>query len=391
MAKLRSAFINSVLVIAAVAVCLGIAFAADAWLNLGLRYAVATLGQRNVQVAEPIMYVYDNRTGWRLNADTQYHRSRTGPLFGVAKIEGYDIRLRVNSEGFIDREHYLVTPYYRIAFAGNSWVEAVQQEYTDRFAPLTEDYVYDRSKHAKVVEIMNFGLSNAAPAQAYGVLKTYALKYKPEEVWLFLTAADLRSNTPIDTPPPFGPTFVFDASKSRLEDIRFGFVDPPAYAREKRQRELAAADAATANWGAVMPYHYSTERNALYDNAWRDMKLVLGLIKKTLDAQGVRLRIVYIPPVYEIDAKRWDEYRRQAVAAVGRDLPMDPGASERRFAQTAREMGADFISLVALCKEKGATEMYSDHFTRMGHHWVADYLARVVIETVPDSPKTKPQ
>jgi hypothetical protein len=391
MARLRSVLINSVLVVAAVAVCVGIAFAADAWLNLGLRHAVATLGQRNVQEAEPIMYVYDNRTGWRLNADTQYHRSRTGPLFGIAKVEGFDIRLRVNSEGFIDREHYLETPYYRIAFAGNSWVEAVQQEYTDRFTPLTEDYVYDRSKHSKVVEIMNFGLSNAAPAQAYGVLKTYALKYKPQEVWLFLTAQDLASNTPIDTPPPFGPTYVMDASRTHLEDIRFGYVDPPAYARDKRQKELAAANASAVNWAAVMPYHYSTERNALYDGAWRDMKLVLGLIKKTLDAQGVRLRIVYIPAVQEIDTQRWDEYRRRAAAAVGRELPMDAAVSERRFSEAAREIGADFISLVALCKEKGAAEMYSDHFTRMGHHWVADYLAHVVIDTVPDSPKTKPQ
>ncbi len=391
MTKARSFLLNTTIALVAIALCLVLAFAVDGWLNLGLRYAVATLFQRNVQEAEPIMYVYDNRTGWRLNANTQYHRSRSGPLFALAKIEGYDTRLRVNAEGFIDREHYLATPYYRIAFVGNSWVEAVQQEFTDRFAPLTEDYLYDRSGGKKVVEIMNFGLSNAAPAQAYGVLTTYVFKYRPEEVWLFLTPADLRSNTPLDTPPPFGPTFVFaDPAKGELKDIRFGFVDPPAYAKAKRHKEMAAANPSAVNFARVMPYHYSSERDALYDGVWRDMRLVLALIRKTLDAQGIRLRIVYIPPVYEIDAKRWEEYRRQAAAAVGRDLPMDPSAGEKRFAALAEELGVELISLTPLAREKGAAEMYSDHFTRMGHHWVADFLARKVIDTV-DSPKAVPR
>src|SRR5215468_10587811 len=128
MPKLRSVLLNTLLVFGAVAVTLGLALAADHWLNLGLRFAIARLFETTVQVPEPIMYAYDNRTGWMLNPRTQYHRANTGPLYGLADLQRYDIRLRVNSEGFIDREHYLATPYYRIAFAGNSWVEAVQQE-----------------------------------------------------------------------------------------------------------------------------------------------------------------------------------------------------------------------------------------------------------------------
>jgi hypothetical protein len=392
MARLRSALINSMLVIVAVAACVAIAFAADAWLNLGLRYAVATLFQQNVQQPEPIMYVYDNATGWRLNPFTQYHRSRSGPFFGLAGVERYDTRLRVNSEGFIDREHYLETPYYRIAFAGNSWVEAVQQEYTDRFAPLTEDYVFDRSKQSKAVEIMNFGMSNAAPAQAYGIIRKHALKYRPDEVWLFITAADLRANTPLDTPPPFGATFEYaDAARTSLKDIRFGFPDPPAVANWKRSREIAAFDPAALIFGRVMPYHYSTERDPVYERVWGDFRLVMALMKKTLSAQGIRLRVVYIPPRYEIDPRLWEDFRRQARQSTGKELPMETAIGEKRFAALMQEQGIEFISLTALCKEKGPAEMYSDHFSRMGHHWVADYLARVVIETIPDSPKTKPQ
>jgi len=45
MTRLRSFLLNSALGLFAVAVCLAIAFAVDAWLNLGLRFAVATLFQ----------------------------------------------------------------------------------------------------------------------------------------------------------------------------------------------------------------------------------------------------------------------------------------------------------------------------------------------------------
>src|SRR5690349_21654617 len=123
MKRARAFLVNTTLALVAIAVCLAIAFAIDGWLDIGLRYAVATSFQHNLQEPEPIMYVYDNDTGWRLNPRTQYHRSRNGPFFSLANVERFDTRLRVNSEGFIDRDHYLQTSRYRIAFAGNSWVE----------------------------------------------------------------------------------------------------------------------------------------------------------------------------------------------------------------------------------------------------------------------------
>ena len=74
---------------------------------------------------------------------------------------------------------------------------------------------------------------------AYGVVKEFALKHQPDEVWLFLNGQDLRANTPLETPPPFGPTFEYtDAQATELKDIRFGYVDPPAYTAWKRKQEL---------------------------------------------------------------------------------------------------------------------------------------------------------
>ena len=392
MARLKTVALNSILVVGALAVAFAAALAVDSWLNLGLRFAIATLFQKSIQEPEPIMYVYDNDTGWRLNPRTQYHRSLSGPFFGLAGLQGYDARLRVNSEGFLDRDHYVQTHYYRIAFLGNSWVEAVQQEFGSRFAPLTEDYVHDKSGGRKVVEVMNFGVSNGSPAHSYGVIHSYMAKYHPDEAWLFVTAADIRSNTPIDTQPPFGGTFVYaDAAKTELRDIRFGYVDPPAYVRAQRVKAMGEGTVTDAGFAHVMTAHYSRERDPTYDRVWNDMRMVMGLIKRTLDAQGTRMRVVYIPPRYEIDPVLWEQWRRQAVKGAGRELALDPAESERRFAGLARGLGVEFVSLTPLCKEKGPAEMYGDHFSRMGHHWVADYLARLVIDTVPESPKTAPR
>jgi hypothetical protein len=376
--------LNAFLVAGSVAATLAIAFGLDHWLHLGLSNAVATVLSRNVQEPEPIMYVYDNGTGWRLNPRTQYHRERSGPFLGLGGLERFDTRLRVNSDGFIDREHFIETPYYRIAFVGDSWVEAVQQEYGDRFTPLAEDYVFAQSEHRKVVEIMNFGVSNVAPAQAYGVIRGYVLKYRPDEVWLFVTGADLGSNSPVITPPPFGPTFVYaDASRTSLADIRFGYVDPPAYANWKRERELGEYMRAAPALSRILPWFYSEERNPSFERIWGDMRLAVALVKKTLDAGGERMRMVYVPARYEIDADLWSEYRRNASRIAGHELPMDPGAGESRYAALAKELGVEFISLAPLCREKGAREMFADHFTRMGHHWVAQYLAKVIIDTTP--------
>ena len=395
MGKPKTWVLNALLAVVSVGVAALLAFAVDRWLDLGLARAVGMFLATSVQEPEPIMYVYDNRAGWLLNPRTQYHRERSGPFLGLAGLERFDTRLRVNSEGFIDREHFLESSHYRIAFIGNSWVEAVQQEYTDRFAPLTEDYVFAQSDHRKVVEIMNFGVSNLAPAQAYGVIKSFVLKYHPDEVWLFVNGADLGSNTPLMTPPPFGPTFEYaDAAHKALKDIRFGYVDPPAYAAWKRQQELGKLIEAAPSMGPLMPYFYSTERSPIFDRVWEDMRLTIDLIHRTLAAHGIRMRAVYLPASYEVNTDYWEKFRRESAKQLKRELPMDPSAGERRYAAMMKDLGIEFVSVLPLCREKGAREMFADHFSRMGHHWVAQYLAKVIIDTTPDGidkPAARPE
>jgi hypothetical protein len=387
MRGLRGLLVNTLLVTGALGVSLAAALLADSWLGLGLRPALALALETSVQEAEPIMYVYDNRTGWLLNPRTQYHRARSGPLHGIAGLDHYDNRLRVNSDGFLDRDHALTTPYYRIAFLGNSWVEAVQRPYHERFAPLTEDLVFSLSQHRRAIEVMNFGLSNAAPAQDYGILKHFAMKYRPDEVWLFVNPWDLRSNSSQESGPPFGPTYEYtDSNRTEIKDIRFGFVDPPAYGQWKREREFAGLRKDAPTFAQVIPYFYSAEHSPAFEHAWTEMRLTIALIRKTLEASRIRMRLVYLPLPQDIDAKRWDEFRRQSAKDLGRELAQDQGLGEARYAHLAKELGIEFVSLLPACKARGAKEVFGDHLSAMGHYVVADHLARIIIDSTPERP-----
>jgi hypothetical protein len=357
----------------AAGVMFGAAWSAKRWLGWNPPPAIERIFLQRAQSAEALLYVYDNDTGWRANPYTQMHHELRGPF---ARGEPQDVRVRTNSEGFFDREHYLRTPYYRIAFLGDSWVEAQQVDATNRFTDLVEGYVHAFSNGAKAVETMNFGLSNLGTAQELGVARTYVAKYKPDEVWLvFNPMDDISDSSALLTAPPLGPTFTYGADGA-ITDVRFGYPDPPAVGAAKRRERYGKLAGSTI--AAVMPFLYSSENDAAFEAAFAEMRACFRLLRQALP--GSRLTVLYLPPEREISSAQWGEYAASAAKAAGRDLKLDAAAGERRIAAMAREEGADFVTLRPLMREKGAGEMYQGHLSRMGHHWVADFIARRLLE-----------
>lgn len=368
-----------------IAVRAGLVFGAAASLLLGGTWCAHALGWRipapldqlfseRVQQAEPLLYVYDNDTGWKLNPHAQLHYVERAP-FG--RGEARDVRLRTNSEGFFDREHYPVTPYYRIAFLGDSWVEAQQVDPTQRFTDLVEGYLFAASNGARAVETMNFGVSNLGTAQEYGVMKAHVAKYRPNEVWLFFDARDdITDSSPLFTTPPLGPTFVYADGEtgSRITDVRFGAPRPPPVAESLRRARYGGW--INLSGGQIAPYLYARETHPAFEAAFAETRQCLDLLAKLTGAIGAKLVVVYLPAVPELDASGWSDYQASARLANHAELHLDPALGEQRIAALARRVGADFISLKPLMLEKGKDEMIQSHLSRMGHHWVADLIAR---------------
>jgi len=353
-------------------VLLGMAWLSHRYLGWRPPAMIADLFLDKVQSAEALLYAYDNEMGWRANPYTQLHWVRRGPL---QPGEPQDARSRTNAEGLFDRDHYVQTPYYRIAFIGDSWVEAQQVDSTQRFTSLVEDYVFAFSKQARAVETMNFGLSNLGTAQEVGLARTYVAKYHPDEVWVvFNPGNDISDSSPLFTPPPLGPTFVYGADG--ISDVRFGYVDPPAVAAARRLERYGKW--AQLGVGEVMPFLYSRETHPAFETAFAETRASLRLLRKAL--AGSRITLLYLPLERDISPDLWREYAASTTKAVGRDLALDPSVGEQRIADLARDEGVDFVSLRSLIREKGAAEIYQGHLSRMGHHWVADFIARRLLE-----------
>ena len=77
--------------------------------------------------------------------------------------------------------------------------------------------------------------------QEFGVARRYVLNYRPNEIWVVFNARDdILDASPVFSPPPLGPTFRYAADGQRVEDIVFGYRDPPlvAEAISTRKQQL---------------------------------------------------------------------------------------------------------------------------------------------------------
>ncbi len=107
--------------------------------------------------------------------------------------------LQVNSQGFLDREHTLPKPLgtLRIAFLGNSYVEADQVAQEKKFLSLLEQVLSAcPGAHGKHIETLNFGIDAYSTAQDFILLRQKVLAYQPDVVVLvFFPGNDVQSNT----------------------------------------------------------------------------------------------------------------------------------------------------------------------------------------------------
>lgn len=359
------------------AIALGGMWSAKRWLGWNPPPAVAELFAEHVQRADALLYAYDRDTGWKPNPYTQLHHVSRGPF---QRGEPQDARMRTNSEGFFDREHYVATDYYRIAFLGDSWVEAQQVDPSQRFTDLVEGYLYSATKGEKAVETMNFGVSNLGTAQEYGVARAHVAKYRPDEIWVVFNANDdILDSSPLVTGPPLGPTFRpdFPASAAEIVDIQFGFPHPPPVAEALRRKRYGEWTSLTP--AQLRPYLFATESHAAFDTMLAETRAALRLMKRVATGAGAKLVLVYLPSKPELDSAEWQAFVAKSRSATGRELHLEAALGERRMEAIAREEGMRFLSLKPLMLEKGTDEMLQGHLSRMGHHWVADWITRQLV------------
>jgi hypothetical protein len=143
---------------------------------------------RAIGYSAPAWYEADSQLGWRLRPGIQARSTGEGDAF-----------VRVNAAGWRDRDHALGKPdgVYRIAVLGDSYSEARQVPVEKAFwALLPEQLERCGFQRGGRIESMNFGVSGYSTAQEYLLLKSKAIRYRPDLVLLqFTNGNDVRGNS----------------------------------------------------------------------------------------------------------------------------------------------------------------------------------------------------
>lgn len=135
-------------------------------------------------ISYPLLTHVDSILGWKLNAGVS----------GYVSDEGNRSFIRINSQGWRDRERHLEKPEgtIRIAVLGDSFTEARQVENNETFTQQLEPLLSACSE--REVEVLNFGVSGYGPLQEKLVYEHVARSFAPDIVVVMMTLGNDISN-----------------------------------------------------------------------------------------------------------------------------------------------------------------------------------------------------
>ena len=160
-------------------------------------------------------YIVDQDLGHSLRPNAEGWWNREGLTY-----------VKINSQGFRDREHSVAKPpdTFRIAILGDSFAEAFQVPSEKTFWSVIEAKLQQCPQTAKKkVEVLNFGVSGFSTARELILLRNRVWQYSPDLVILLVTIAnDIRDNSPrlnaySGQPLPY---FIFRDGNLVLDDSR---------------------------------------------------------------------------------------------------------------------------------------------------------------------------
>jgi lysophospholipase L1-like esterase len=327
-----------------------------------------------IQEALPVLYVADPDVGRKLRPLTKIH----------FRTASFDTTTITNRDGFTGRDYSLETNNYRVAIIGDSFVEAYGVDDRSRFPWVTERLVYEKTDGKLKLEVMGFGVSGWGTAHAYGAIKKYVLKYKPNEIWLaFLPTNDFGDNSPLLNGPPYGPTYVYkSAGSDEIIDIKFGYSDIPVALQKERERRYGADNIrdSRANWDyGHLPFYWSSEANPYWDMIEDHTMQTLKLIKELCVTEGIKLSLVYRTSPYD-DPEEFNNFREKVADHLGRELPMSRELALSRFKAKVEALNIDFINTLDMMD--AGIKRKADESDASAHLRTASFFSDILIERV---------
>lgn len=190
---------------------------------LGL--VVGEIALRAIGFSSPSFEIPDRDRGWALRPGAQGWYLKEGHAY-----------VRINSDGFRDREHRRAKPpgTIRVAVLGDSFTEARQVPMREDFTSVMERALNRgcRLSRGRHVEVLNFGVIGYGTAQELITLRERVWKYSPDIVVLaFFTGNDFSDNWPVGSLSDLRPFFLPRGGKLVLND---SFRQSPAFRYQQR-------------------------------------------------------------------------------------------------------------------------------------------------------------
>jgi lysophospholipase L1-like esterase len=356
----------------------------------------------------PAWYRPDRELGWALRPGVAGWFTREGRAF-----------VEINSAGLRDREHSVSKPadVYRIAVLGDSYSEAMQvgldQTYWALLPGRLESCGFQPGRR---IEVLNFGVSGYGTAQAYLMLQTRALRYRPDLVLLqFTNGNDVSDNAFELTHNKERPFFTLDAkgmlrldaslvparahvaTDSRAKELLRAMTDRSRVLQLLRGvRELGLMARAHANRDGLeqglRTEVLAAPRGALWEEAWRTTEALIGATGALARRNGARPVVFTVP--YAIQAHPDGGQRQLLQARLG---VADLFYPDRRVASFAESRGILAIALgpemQALASASGAyfhgfdnTRLGIGHWNEHGHRAAAELIARALCARPTEGP-----
>lgn len=236
----------------------------------------------------------------------------------ISETNEYSSEVKVNSQGWPDIEHNFDKPegVYRILILGDSFVENFQVPFEERFFRQLQDRLSNK------FEIIAMGRGNTGTAQEYLMLKEYGLKYKPDLViQMFLTANDVKNNSPILQNDPYLPYFEIDVNNNLKEIPQIKRSDRKLSSLKETLKKLSITKvilslrqkyleqkAISLSGGYPIDYHiYDSNYSGDYQKAWDITKRLIIETKKLTEESGAKYLFVTLANNEQVNSKVQEE------------------------------------------------------------------------------------
>lgn len=236
----------------------------------------------------------------------------------VSETKEYSTKVEVNSQCWPDIEHGFNKPegVYRILILGDSFVENFQVPFEKRFFRQLQE------KLGNKFEVIAMGRGNTGTAQQYLMLKEYGLKYKPDlVVQMFLTANDVKNNSPVLQNDPYLPYFETDSNnnlkeipqikrserklaslKEILKKFRLTWIILSLRQKYLERKAISFAE------GYPVDYHiYDSAYSSEYQKAWIITKRLIIETKKMTEESGAKYIFVALASNEQVSSKVQEE------------------------------------------------------------------------------------